>query len=367
MERCPTQAGAPPFSKGKAVGLDPSRKLPPQIWLVALLIIALAVLLAPVALGRTAEGEAGLLPTFRLVVRPTALPEPSPSPQATPSPTDTAQANSPATVAVTPWPTRAPRPSPTPPPRQDHFWLARPIGPGGNTTVASSYPYGSRMDGSYPIHYGVEFVNAQGTPVLAVGDGVIAVAGDDRTTVYGARDNFYGLLVVLKLDVTLYGQPVFALCGHLSEVSVTVGQRVARGDVIGKVGMTGYAEGPHVHFEVRVGGNDYGLTANPELWLEPHAGAGVLAGLAVGGDGEPLSEARVVITRASSPDIAYRYVVTYPSFGVNPDPAWGENLVLGNLPAGSYTAQMFVANQFVSVPFTIAEGATTWIELRTKR
>ena len=94
-------------------------------------------------------------------------------------------------------------------------------------------------------------MNPMGTPILATASGTIVVAGDDLHQVYGARDNFYGLLVIEELDRRLDGNPIYVLYGHLSRVKVQVGQKVKTGEVIGLVGMSGVAEGPHLHMEVR--------------------------------------------------------------------------------------------------------------------
>ena len=144
----------------------------------------------------------------------------------------------------------------------DHYWLERPIAADANDAVDRLYPYGSRGDGTYPVHHGVEFMNPEGTPVLAVAPGTVIVAGDDSRRAYDASPDYYGLLVVLQLDLDLDGEPLYALYGHLSEIDVQEGQRVETGDVLGRVGMTGIATGPHLHFEVRHSRNDYGQTLN---------------------------------------------------------------------------------------------------------
>ena len=117
--------------------------------------------------------------------------------------------------------------------RRDHYWLQRPIAPPGEDRVARFYPYGSRMDGSYPVHYGVEMVNPEGTPVLAPASGVVVVAGTDDQQVYGARAGFYGQVVIIQLDQRFQGAPVYVVLGHLSEVQVAVGQPVSAGQQVG--------------------------------------------------------------------------------------------------------------------------------------
>lgn len=271
------------------------------------------------------------------------------------------------TATATPdWLSPTPRPEATrkPPdaPRRDHYWLERPFAPPANAQVARFYPYGSRIDGSYPIHHGVEMVNPTGTPVRAPASGVVVVAGDDETQVYGARPGFYGLLVVIQLDQRYQGAPIYVLMGHLSEVHVAVGQHVSVGTVVGLVGETGYAEGPHLHTEVRLGRNDYMSTVNPELWYRPLDGLGTLAGVLLTGQGEVVdSEAKLVLRR----DGRYVYeVFTYPSQQVNPDPEWGESFCIGDLEPGTWTVEVFLNGALHTREVTISPGQTSWLVLQ---
>ena len=272
-------------------------------------------------------------------------------------------------MAPTPgWQSPTPRPTPTrrPPeePRRDHYWLERPIRPAEDAAAARYYPYGSRMDGSYPIHHGIDIVRPLGTPVVAPASGVVVVAGDDDTQVYGARTGFYGLLVVVQLDQRYQGMPVYVLMGHLSEVHVSVGQHLAVADVLGLVGETGYAEGPHLHTEVRLGRNDYYHTVNPELWYRPLEGRGTLAGLLMTRDGEPVTtEAKLVLRR----DGQYLFeVFTYPDGPLNPDPEWGENFAIGDLQPGNWTAEVFYGGVLYTSEFQISAGRTTWLVMEVR-
>jgi len=89
-------------------------------------------------------------------------------------------------------------------------------------------------------HHGIDFAAASGTPVRAVGDGKVDFAG---------QQNGYGNIVILghrNGQQTAYA--------HLSRIDVKEGQAVAQGQTIGAVGMTGWATGPHLHFEFRVNG-----------------------------------------------------------------------------------------------------------------
>ncbi|MEZ4729104.1 MAG: M23 family metallopeptidase [Caldilineaceae bacterium] len=108
-----------------------------------------------------------------------------------------------------------------------------------------------------------------------------AHAGLDDTVLLGPYNNFYGNAVVIRLNRQLpvaTGQlDVFLLYGHLSQVNVTVGQQVRPEDVVGAVGMTGIAIGPHLHVEIRLGSNTYYHNVNPYLWVAPLEGQGSVA------------------------------------------------------------------------------------------
>ena len=82
----------------------------------------------------------------------------------------------------------------------------------------------------------MDFACDTGTPVYATGDGVI---------VYAKWETGYGNLI--KVD---HGFGYATKYAHLSEIDVKKGQKVTRGEVIGKVGTTGKSTGPHLHYEV---------------------------------------------------------------------------------------------------------------------
>jgi murein DD-endopeptidase MepM/ murein hydrolase activator NlpD len=96
---------------------------------------------------------------------------------------------------------------------------------------------------SWRAHMGVDYGAVAGTPVRTVGDGVIEFAGEQ---------NGFGKLVIVKhnnSDQTFYA--------HLSRINVRLGQNVQQGQNIGAVGSTGWATGPHLHFEFRVNGKNH--------------------------------------------------------------------------------------------------------------
>lgn len=116
--------------------------------------------------------------------------------------------------------------------------------------VASSF--GEREDpinGEGAFHTGVDIDAPTGTPVRAAADG--DVTGAEMGAGYGRA---------IELN---HGHDVMTLYGHLSAIAVVPGQHVTRGQVIGYVGQTGRATGPHLHYEVRV----HNVPVNPYKYL----------------------------------------------------------------------------------------------------
>ncbi|MFO1326991.1 MAG: peptidoglycan DD-metalloendopeptidase family protein [Rubrivivax sp.] len=93
---------------------------------------------------------------------------------------------------------------------------------------------------TWRAHLGVDYGAPTGTPVRAVGDGVVHFAG---------RQNGYGNVVEIQ-----HAGDRSTLYAHLSRIDVRKGQKVQQGDHVGAVGATGWATGPHLHFEFRVAG-----------------------------------------------------------------------------------------------------------------
>lgn len=95
--------------------------------------------------------------------------------------------------------------------------------------------------GMWRMHEGIDIIALDGTPVYAAGDAVVRYAG--RT--HGG----YGAVVELT-----HGYGYTTLYAHLSKIQVKVGQKVKRGELIGRVGRSGLVSGPHLHYEVRLNG-----------------------------------------------------------------------------------------------------------------
>ena len=111
-------------------------------------------------------------------------------------------------------------------------------------TGAFTSGYGTRSDpfrGSAAMHSGIDLAGPVGTPIYATADGVVSEAG--------WNSGGYGNLI--KID---HGRGIETRYAHLSKVNVRAGEKVKRGDLIGKMGSTGRSTGSHLHYEVRIDG-----------------------------------------------------------------------------------------------------------------
>lgn len=116
------------------------------------------------------------------------------------------------------------------------------------------------ITGESKMHYGVDYADAMGSPVMAAAAGRVTMAGDAG-----------GLGNAIEIDHgTVNGTPIKTRYGHLSEVLVKVGDLVTPGQIIGKEGSTGMSTGPHLHFEVHLNGEP----VDPEQFVDKDWGNG---------------------------------------------------------------------------------------------
>jgi murein DD-endopeptidase MepM/ murein hydrolase activator NlpD len=125
--------------------------------------------------------------------------------------------------------------------------------------------FGSRKHpifGEWRNHTGTDYAAAEGTPVRAIGDGVVIFAG---------RKGGYGNMIDIR-----HRNGMVSRYGHMRNFATGMrpGSRVTMGTTIGYVGMTGWATGPHLHFEIRVAG----VAHDPRLALQSRAGEPIPAG-----------------------------------------------------------------------------------------
>jgi murein DD-endopeptidase MepM/ murein hydrolase activator NlpD len=116
--------------------------------------------------------------------------------------------------------------------------VARPVGAG-----RISSRFGSRRDpflNQQGFHAGIDFAAGPGVPVRATASGNVVAAG---------WEGGYGNMVEIA-----HAGGFSTRYGHLSSILVSLGDRVAAGDLVGRVGSTGRSTGPHLHYETRKSG-----------------------------------------------------------------------------------------------------------------
>ncbi|WP_240606988.1 M23 family metallopeptidase [Microbacterium sp. Gd 4-13] len=168
--------------------------------------------------------------------------------------------------------------------------LTRPAGSGGGSGAAPVVPettrivfplpegtwvdtdsFGWRTDpftGERAFHAGSDLAAADGTPILAVADGVVVHAG--------FSGGFGGLVII---EHTVAGERVASYYAHMWEtgIHVTEGQTVTAGQHIGDVGSSGRSTGPHLHLEIHPGGQGQ-PAVDGTAWLAEHGAEGVNGG-----------------------------------------------------------------------------------------
>jgi murein DD-endopeptidase MepM/ murein hydrolase activator NlpD len=317
-----------------------------------------------------ATAEPPELPAFSLVEIPPTI---TPVPTAVETSKEESAVEAKTGSTETPNPTEEPSPTPQPtftPPAlpftslNEHYWLRRPIAEGGTVWTDKSYPYGGTRGGTLRPHHGVEFYVPSGTQVLSAASGTVVVAGSDDELIYGPHENFYGNLVVIELDTLFLGQPVYNLYAHLSQILVAEGQHVEAQDLIALSGASGVADGAHLHFEVRVGSNDYNSTRNPLLWLYPYPEHGTVVGTVSWPSGELVHGAQIFLRRV---DAGSKYAETSSyansSGELNGDEGWMENFAFDDVVAGYYEIEVRRGAKKIKEELWVYPRRTSFVEI----
>lgn len=227
----------------------------------------------------------------------------------------------------------------TPTPRPDsipsHFLFGRPLDPKSPIWPLPEFRFGSgtNLSSRNNIHTGLDLLADYGTPVYALGSGTVIWEGYGIESNLGP-DNAYGVAVTIKHDASVHGMAVYSIYAHLSVTHVKKGDLVNEGDLIGEIGLTGNTSGPHLHLEVRLGDDSSFVTRNPELYIRPLKGSGVLVARLLNTDGSNLYSQDVAVEALSDSRIWHSY--SYAAGAATPDSIYKENLVITDLPAGQY-------------------------------
>ena len=239
-----------------------------------------------------------------------------------------------------------------------HQWMLRPVAPEHQNLKDQTYLYGSTMGGNFRQHQGNEYNAPEGTPLLAVDDGIIVFI-----------DKEIGHLV-LKCDRREGDLFVYAHYHHQLEILKKVGDKVKRGEVIGKIGKKGNVTNEHLHFEVSLStvddSNQESDTRNSELWVEPLSGTGTIAGLLSDSDGNPVGGARIYgVTKPIPTESPFSFAETYQD-KVNPDESYGENFVIGDVPEGEYTLICHHDGKSAAARVLVEAGKITTVKMVLK-
>ena len=255
---------------------------------------------------------------------------------------------------------------------RDHYWFSRPVDSNATNFGLFYYPYGSdgqNDDNPWRVHHGIDMPNPVGETVRAAGSGRVVYAANSMVEqVASFQSSFsYGNVVMIEHDFGYKGERLYTLYAHLSAVLTQEGQFVESGDVIGLVGETGQVSGPHVHFEVRMGGDRYADTYNPVLWMVPYVGHGVIAGRVLDRQGEEIQDADITLRSWATglvADTTTSYIYQDTLSDVNADPVWQENFVFADVPEGRYEVVVTIDGNRVSKFINVQEGTTSFVQLQ---
>ena len=246
----------------------------------------------------------------------------------------------------------------------DHFFFKRPIAADEVNWPLADYRYGAILPNSIFIHTGVDIDAPLNTPIIAAGSGTVLSAGWGLYSGSNDEKDPYGLAVTIRHDFGYQGRQLYTIYAHMDRIDVHVGQKVVAGTQLGIVGLTGNTTGPHVHFEVRIEGNSFFSTRNPELWLAPPQGWGVLVGKLYNTNRSVLTGQEVQVTSKST---GHKWtVVSYENTTINGDEYYHENLVLSDLPCGDYEIKINYLDHIYLADITIHPGAVSYFNFRGK-
>ncbi|HDD61595.1 MAG: hypothetical protein DRI65_05285 [Chloroflexota bacterium] len=266
-------------------------------------------------------------------------------------------------------------PVPWVPSPYDHFYFLNPIAAFDIEAAYSNYGYGDVFFENV-VHTGIDIPGDIGTPILAAGEGKVVYAGQG---IYRGGNNVYddpyGKAIVIQHSFSYQGEPLYTLYAHLDEILVEEEQEVKAGEKIGYMGNTGKTTGPHLHFEVRVGKNEYFSTRNPDLWISPPQGWGVLVGQILTYEGRQFEQQVVYVYRSeedldsNEPNNHLWIAKSYQYEAINSDPYYKENLTVSNIPAGKYLISIPVTNIGFSYQTTveIKPGQVTFFKFHVWR
>ncbi len=252
-----------------------------------------------------------------------------------------------------------------------HTWFRRPIALTDQPYIDQTYRFGSTMGGNFQPHQGVEFNNPDGTPVHAIGDGVVVYSGPAE-----AGANTIAIRHDRKLRTDNRELFVFSVYYHNTRLLKRVGERVRAGDTIALVGNTGRATNDHLHLEVHAAPTTDSskivhpdvryppFNTNPELWIEPLPGTGLVAGQVWDSKGQPAQQARIYgLVKPEPQETPFSFIETYGPRN-HSDPVYREHFAISDVPPGDYALGVEIEGKKVFRRIRVAARRLTWVEFR---
>lgn len=243
----------------------------------------------------------------------------------------------------------------------DHFYLTRPLAVNITNWPVENYRYGGSFFEDV-VHSGMDIKIPVGTPIQAAGPGKVVWAGYGLFSGRFDPDDPYGQAVMIRHDFGFNGSHVYTVYAHLDRVDVVQDQYVQEGQLLGLSGETGKTSGPHLHIEVRLMEGDFFYTLNPELWMVPPQGWGILAGKVMNTGGRKV-EGQLVVVQTPNREQFWR-ANSYHRGNVNSDPYYQENLVISDLPAGRYEIMINYLSRIYRHEIEIQPGLVTYFSFR---
>ena len=243
----------------------------------------------------------------------------------------------------------------------DHFYLTRPLAVNETNWPVEDYRYGGSFFEDI-VHSGMDIKIPVGTPIQAAGPGKVVWSGYGLFAGHYDPDDPYGQAVMIRHEFGFGGSPLYTVYAHLDRVDVVQDQYVEEGQLLGLSGETGKTSGPHLHLEVRLMEGDFFYTLNPELWMVPPQGWGILAGKVMNTGGRKV-EGQLVVVQTPNREQFWR-ANSYHRGNVNSDPYYQENLVVSDLPAGRYEIMINYLSRIYRQEINIQPGLVTYFSFR---
>ena len=246
----------------------------------------------------------------------------------------------------------------------DHFYLTSPLPFDFEDSPVQDYRYGYILPDTTTLHTGTDIKAPLHTPILAAGDGKVVFAGYGLLNGNNDKNDPYGLAVVVRHNLSFQNRTILTVYAHMEMTTVQKGDWVKAGDQIGNVGLTGATSGPHLHIEIRLekSENEYEIQ-NPELWIVPPVGYGVIAGRVMTTGGALMGERPMWIKSIETGETWSMF--TYSTRMIRVDPYYHENFLLSNLPAGKYEVSLYYFGLKTQV-VEIHPGTVTYFEFTGK-